>query len=232
MVKENGKKDLFNWGGLNWDLGFNLNLDLGLNLDLDIDYNGVDLRSKVNVWATEWEVSMRDGVHQRKDSEQDVNVSWALHCFSRKSQAKELLKAGLNQKDQFLRAYLVQYHKDKVSLVGQVQAKLPQESSHLHQTSEKDSNILGYPPKSGNACSSPGLSSFSITEIAQLRHFGVKKDLDGKLQDVKENANSLVTKINSVDKETKNNSQTIGNLQESIHIQTETVKKVDAEGWS
>merc|ERR1711915_140532 len=46
---------------------------------------------------------------------------------------------------------------------------------------------------------------------------------------VNENANSLVTKVNSLDNETKNNSQTIVNLQESIYIQTETVKKVDAE---
>merc|ERR1712142_1279078 len=58
---------------------------------------------------------------------------------------------------------------------------------------------------------------------------GVEKDLDGKLQGVNENANSLVTKVNSLDNETKNNSQTIVNLQESIYIQTETVKKVDAE---
>merc|ERR1712228_1019412 len=58
---------------------------------------------------------------------------------------------------------------------------------------------------------------------------GVEKDLDGKLQGVNENANSLVTKVNSLDNETKNNSQTIVNLQESIYVQTETVKKVDAE---
>merc|ERR1712142_1196606 len=58
---------------------------------------------------------------------------------------------------------------------------------------------------------------------------GVEKDLDGKLKGVNENANSLVTKVNSLDNETKNNSQTIVNLQESIYIQTETVKKVDAE---
>ena len=58
---------------------------------------------------------------------------------------------------------------------------------------------------------------------------GVEKDLDGKLQGVNENANSLVTKVNSLDNETKNNSQTIVNLQESIYIQTETMKKVDAE---
>ena len=34
---------------------------------------------------------------------------------------------------------------------------------------------------------------------------GVEKDLDGKLQGVNENANSLVTKVNSLDNETKNN---------------------------
>merc|ERR1712170_300696 len=48
---------------------------------------------------------------------------------------------------------------------------------------------------------------------------GVEKDLDGKLQGVNENANSLVTKVNSLDNETKNNSRTIVNLQESIYIQ-------------
>ena len=85
------------------------------------------------------------------------------------------------------------------------------------------------PVKPNSAVSPP---TKAITEIAHLRHFGVEKDLDGKLQGVNENAISLVTKINSLDNETKNNSQTIGNLQESIHIQTETVKKVDAEGWS
>ena len=58
---------------------------------------------------------------------------------------------------------------------------------------------------------------------------GVEKDLDGKLQGVNENANSLVTKVNSLDNETKNNSQTIVNLQESIYIQMEAVKRVDAE---
>merc|ERR1711872_1093080 len=58
---------------------------------------------------------------------------------------------------------------------------------------------------------------------------GVEKDLDGKLQGVNDNANTLVTKLNSLDNETKNNSQTIVNLQESIYIQTEQVKKVDAE---
>ena len=51
-----GKKD---GGGLDLDLGFNLNLDL--NLDLDIAYNGVDPRSTMNVLATEWEMSLRDG---------------------------------------------------------------------------------------------------------------------------------------------------------------------------
>merc|ERR1712098_348845 len=45
---------------------------------------------------------------------------------------------------------------------------------------------------------------------------GVEKDLDGKLQGVHENANSLVTRFNDLDKDTKNNSQTIVNLQESI----------------
>merc|ERR1712128_274776 len=58
---------------------------------------------------------------------------------------------------------------------------------------------------------------------------GVEKDLDGKLQGVNENANSLDTKLTSLDNDTKNNSQTIVNLQESIFIQTEQVQKVDAE---
>merc|ERR1712128_85200 len=58
---------------------------------------------------------------------------------------------------------------------------------------------------------------------------GVEKDLDGKLQGVNENANSLDIKLTSLDNDTKNNSQTIVNLQESIFIQTEQVQKVDAE---
>ena len=41
---------------------------------------------------------------------------------------------------------------------------------------------------------------------------GVEKELDGKLQGVNENANSLVKKVNSLDIEIKNNSQTIVNL--------------------
>ena len=58
---------------------------------------------------------------------------------------------------------------------------------------------------------------------------GVEKDLDGKLQGVNEDTNSLATKVNSLDNEAKNNSQTIANLQESIYIQMETVNKVDSE---
>merc|ERR1711970_261756 len=56
-----------------------------------------------------------------------------------------------------------------------------------------------------------------------------EKDMDGKLQVVNDNANSLVVKLNSLDTDNKNNSQTIVNLQESIYLQTEQVKKVDAE---
>ena len=37
----------------------------------------------------------------------------------------------------------------------------------------------------------------------------MEKDLDGKLQGVNKKANSLVTKVNSLDDETKNNSQTL-----------------------
>ena len=56
-----------------------------------------------------------------------------------------------------------------------------------------------------------------------------EKDVDGKLQVVNDKANSLVIKLNSLDTDNKNNSQTIVNLQESIYLQTEQVKKVDAE---
>ena len=56
-----------------------------------------------------------------------------------------------------------------------------------------------------------------------------KKDVDGKLQVLNDNANSLVVKLNSLDTDNKNNSQTIVILQESIYLQTEQVKKVDAE---
>ena len=40
-----------------------------------------------------------------------------------------------------------------------------------------------------------------------LKLLGVERDLDGKLQGVNDNANSLVTKLNSLDNDTKNNSQ-------------------------
>ena len=56
-----------------------------------------------------------------------------------------------------------------------------------------------------------------------------EKDVDGKLQVGNDNANSLVVKLNSLDTDNKNNSQTIVNLQESIYLQTELVKKFDAE---
>ena len=77
-------------------------LELNLDLDLDLDYKSIELRHTIDRWATEWEMSLIDGVHQCKDSEQDGNVSWALHCFPQKSQAKELLQAGLDRRDQFL----------------------------------------------------------------------------------------------------------------------------------
>merc|ERR1712050_102184 len=54
-------------------------------------------------------------------------------------------------------------------------------------------------------------------------------DFDGKLQAVNDNAHSLEIKLNSLDTDNKSNSQTIVNLQESIYLQTEQVKKVDAE---
>ena len=40
-----------------------------------------------------------------------------------------------------------------------------------------------------------------------LKLLGVERDLDGKLQGVNDNAKSLVTKLNSLDNDTKNNSQ-------------------------
>ena len=40
-----------------------------------------------------------------------------------------------------------------------------------------------------------------------LKLLGVERDLDGKLQSVNDNAKSLVTKLNSLDNDTKNNSQ-------------------------
>ena len=40
-----------------------------------------------------------------------------------------------------------------------------------------------------------------------LKLLGVERDLDGKLQVVNDNAKSLVTKLNSLDNDTKNNSQ-------------------------
>ena len=40
-----------------------------------------------------------------------------------------------------------------------------------------------------------------------LKLLGVERDLDGELQGVNDNAKSLVTKLNSLDNDTKNNSQ-------------------------
>ena len=40
-----------------------------------------------------------------------------------------------------------------------------------------------------------------------LKLLGVERDLDGKLQGVNDNAKSLVTKLNSLDNDKKNNSQ-------------------------
>ena len=40
-----------------------------------------------------------------------------------------------------------------------------------------------------------------------LKLLGVERDLDGKLQGVNDNAKSLVTKLNSLDNDEKNNSQ-------------------------
>ena len=47
---------------------------------------------------------------------------------------------------------------------------------------------------------------------------GMVKDLNGKLQSVNNNANSLVAKLPSLDNETKNNSQINVHLQESIYL--------------
>ena len=58
---------------------------------------------------------------------------------------------------------------------------------------------------------------------------GVERELDGKLQSVSDNTSEIQTKLGSVDNENKNNAQNIISLQESIFIQTEQVKKVDAE---
>jgi hypothetical protein len=78
-----------------------------------------------------------------------------------------------------------------------------------------------------------GASDGHVSELEKYelleKPLGVEKDLDGRLHGVNKNSNSLVTKINSLDSNTKNDSQTIVNIQGSIFIQTEQVKKVDAE---
>ena len=71
---------------------------MDFDLELDLDYNGVKICHTINRWATEWDMCLINGVHQRKDSEQDGNLSWALHCFPQKSQAKKLLQAGPDQR--------------------------------------------------------------------------------------------------------------------------------------
>ena len=53
-----------------------------------------------------------------------------------------------------------------------------------------------------------------------------EKDVNGKLQVVNDKANSLVIKLNSLDTDNKNNSQTIVNLQESIYLQTDQASLV------
>merc|ERR1711970_1465062 len=58
---------------------------------------------------------------------------------------------------------------------------------------------------------------------------GIERDLDGKLQGINHSAYELQTKFDSMDNENKNNSQQIINLQESIFIQSEQVKRVEVE---
>ena len=64
-----------------------------------------------------------------------------------------------------------------------------------------------------------------------ILHFemSLKKDLDGKLHGVNENTNIIQTRLDSLDKEDKNNTQNIFDIHENIRIQTEQVQKLDDE---
>ena len=53
--------------------------------------------------------------------------------------------------------------------------------------------------------------------------------MDGKLQGVSKDVNTLAIKLNPSDTDDKNNSQTIVNLQESICLQSEQARKGEAE---
>merc|ERR1712130_755835 len=61
------------------------------------------------------------------------------------------------------------------------------------------------------------------------KFLGIEKDLDGKLHGVNENTNTIQTRLDSIDKENKNNTQNIFNIHENIRIQTEQVQKLDDE---
>merc|ERR1711935_862612 len=54
-------------------------------------------------------------------------------------------------------------------------------------------------------------------------------DFNGKVVGVSDNAEDLKLMIINVDSETKNNSQVLINIQESLNIQAEQVKKVESE---
>jgi chromosome segregation ATPase len=73
------------------------------------------------------------------------------------------------------------------------------------------------------------------TKIAELdaenqqlleKLLGLEKDFDGKFDD---NSKEVEGKLNSLDVESKKNLQSLVSLQESIYLQSEQVKKVDAE---
>merc|ERR1712106_314362 len=57
----------------------------------------------------------------------------------------------------------------------------------------------------------------------------IETDFNGKVVDVSDNAVDLKLMIINVDSETKNNSQGLINIQESLNIQVEQVKKVESE---
>ena len=60
-----------------------------------------------------------------------------------------------------------------------------------------------------------------------LQYFHRYRDFDEKIQALNDNAHSMEIKLNSLDTDNKNNSQTIVNLQESIYLQTEQFTQVE-----
>ena len=100
-------------------------------------------------------------------------------------------------------------------------------SKHLLWIQENAQSLVDFGKGLGNKLAQHVKNYQMDAVIQQLlgKLLGEEKGLDGELQGVNDKTNSLAAHLNSSDNDTKNNSQTMFNLQESIHIQTEQVKR-------